>query len=66
MTYPLCVVVVKIVLIKESSCFNTAEGHGAARWILLPVFNALHHSLLDHLKTVNNMSARETNTLMIY
>ena len=47
---PLCMVVVKIVLIKESPCFNTAERHRAARWILFPVFNAFHHSFLDHLE----------------
>lgn len=61
MTHPLRMVVVKIVLIKESACFNTAKRHGAARWVLFPVFNAFHHSLLDHLENSEQRASQGNN-----
>lgn len=47
---PLRVVVVEVALVEEPPGLHTAEGHGAARGVLLPVLDALHHRLPDHLQ----------------
>lgn len=47
---PLRVVVVEAALVEEPPGLHTAEGHGAARGVLLPVLDALPHGLLDHLQ----------------
>lgn len=57
---PLRVVVVEVALVEEPPGLHTAEGHGAARGVLLPVLDALHHRLPDHLQGTTQPAGKLT------
>lgn len=50
------VVVVEAALVEEPPGLHTTEGHRAARGVLLPVLDALHHCLLDHLQRTGKLT----------